>query len=71
MSGLGHVHTLNLSRCDGIIDLSALGHVHTLDLSECRCECAYIESILLPRHHGCECLGPCAYIESKERSLHT
>ena len=32
---LGGVHTLNLSGCDGITDVSALGGVHTLDLSDC------------------------------------
>jgi hypothetical protein len=33
---LGSVHTLNLSRCDSVVDFSALGSVHTLDLSGCR-----------------------------------
>ena len=35
VSALGHVHTLDLSRCNGITDVSALGHVHTLNLSGC------------------------------------
>jgi hypothetical protein len=33
---LGRVHTLDLSRCRGITDVSTLGGVHTLDLSRCR-----------------------------------
>ena len=30
MSALGDIHTLNLTCCIGIIDLSALGGVHTI-----------------------------------------
>ena len=32
---LGRVHTLNLSFCTGMTDVSALGTVHTLNLSHC------------------------------------
>ena len=32
---LGKVHTLNLSECDNITDVSMLGEIHTLDLSCC------------------------------------
>ena len=32
---VGHVHTLDLSGCDGITDVSALGGVLTLDLINC------------------------------------
>jgi hypothetical protein len=34
-NALGHVHTLFLSECDKVSDVSALGHVHTLCLSRC------------------------------------
>jgi hypothetical protein len=33
---LKHVHTLDLSYCKGIYDVSMLGNVHTLDLSYCK-----------------------------------
>ena len=35
MSKLGNVDTLDLSRCEGIADVSKLGNLHTLDLSGC------------------------------------
>ena len=35
MSSLGNVHTLNLTDCKGITDVSSLGNVHILDLSGC------------------------------------
>jgi hypothetical protein len=35
VSALGHVHTLNVSRCHNVSNVSALGHVHTLNLSSC------------------------------------
>lgn len=31
----GYIHTLRLSNCQGITDVSALGYVHTLYLSDC------------------------------------
>ena len=38
VSTLGNVHTLNLSLCYNIKDVSALGHVYNLDLSWCNIE---------------------------------
>jgi hypothetical protein len=32
VGALGHVHTLDLSWCNQLVDVSALGHVHTLEL---------------------------------------
>jgi hypothetical protein len=29
------VHTLNISQCDRVRDISALGNLHTLSISEC------------------------------------
>jgi hypothetical protein len=48
---LGHVHTLDLSECNQLTDVSALGHVHTLKFK-------FLWSV-----YRCQCLGPCAYLE--------
>ena len=32
---LGNLHTLNISFCNKITDVSMLGNLHTLDISQC------------------------------------
>ncbi len=32
---LGNLHTLNMSQCHGIIDVSMLGNLHTLNMTYC------------------------------------